>query len=316
MPLTTRTADGADREQREARHGCDGELPALRPAPDEREHERGQTADPNRRGDDVRHIRDEREPARDAGVPRKRRCQQHQRRCRHGRERQLRHTPAPEEHAATRCCERRLHEPHRPEPRSDHGLDDVPAQCLAEPESARGGSLQHDPGKCDHREHDRQRGQYLRQPPPGRCRRAAEPGDEHQRAAADQEQEEEVERPDDREQRRHGRRRPVVEHLRRHAGRVRTRGTDVEDERARDRMTVARQRPPAGGVRAAGEPAVECDLRLSSARPLDLARVDAPSPCVVDADRAERRLHRFVEPEQDCVGALLEHRVVGRVGCD
>ena len=109
---------------------------------------------------------------------------------------------------------------------------------------------------------------------------------------------------------------PSLEHLRRHSRRVRTGSADVEDEGARDGMTVGRHDTPGRGVRATGEPPVERDSCFPVARTLHVAGVDAACPCVIDADRAEGRLDRFVEPEQHRPRALLEHRVVRRLSCD
>ena len=249
-------------------------------------------------------------------MPGERRRQQHRRRRSQRGDRQ--HGDAAAGHEQHRAGQRQpgLQEPDRAEPRSQHRRDDVPVQRLAEPEAACGRALEHDP--CERHERKQQRGTCEQEREPRACLRRclAEADDEHQRAAADQEEKQEVERPHDREQHRHRGRRAALEHLRRHAGRVRTGSADVEDERTRDRMPVRRHRPPRHRVGAAGEPPVERDPRLPLARPLDLTRVDAACLRVVDADRAERRLDRLVEPEQHRPRALLEHRIVRRLGCD
>ena len=90
----------------------------------------------------------------------------------------------------------------------------------------------------------------------------------------------------------------------------------MEDERARDGMTVSGHGTPGGRVGAAGEAPVERDPRLPVARTLHVTGIDAACPRVVDADRAEGRLDGLVEPEQHRPRALLEHRIVRRLGCD
>ena len=151
----------------------------------------------------------------------------------------------------------RLDEPDLAEARVEHGREHIPMEGLTQPETARCGSLEDDPGNRDDDQPAREDGDEPEQPLSHVSRSGAEDDYERGRAAGHEQQEREVEEASSGEERGHAPRRSSSEHLGSDPFRTGAGCLDMEHEGTRDRMSVCRDRPPGHRVGASGQALVE-----------------------------------------------------------